>query len=64
MPTPEPIAPVASATNSSPRKPKVLIAGGGIGGLTLAILLKKAGVNFEVLERAREVKPLGKTRQR
>lgn len=59
MSTPEPIAPVASATNASPRKPKVLIAGGGIGGLTLAILLKKAGVNFEVLERAKEVKPLG-----
>ncbi|KAF9021111.1 hypothetical protein BGZ52_001990 [Haplosporangium bisporale] len=58
MSTPEPIAPVASATNASPRKPKVLIAGGGIGGLTLAILLKKAGVNFEVLERAKEVKPL------
>ncbi|KAG0333474.1 hypothetical protein BG000_009118 [Podila horticola] len=42
-----------------PRKPKVLIAGAGIGGLTLAILLKKAGVNFLVLERAKEIKPLG-----
>ncbi|KAF8975057.1 hypothetical protein BGZ52_009320, partial [Haplosporangium bisporale] len=41
------------------RKPKVLIAGAGIGGLTLAILLKKAGVDFLVLERANEIKPLG-----
>ena len=41
-------------------KPKVLISGGGIGGLTLAILLHKADIPFLVLERAKEIKPLGK----
>lgn len=41
-------------------KPKVLISGGGIGGLTLALLLHKANIPFLVLERAKEIKPLGK----
>lgn len=41
-------------------KPGVLISGGGIGGLTLAILLHKANIPFLVLERAKEIKPLGK----
>lgn len=41
-------------------KPKVLIAGGGIGGLTLGILLKKAGVPFKIFERSHDVKQLGK----
>ncbi|KAG0339453.1 hypothetical protein BG000_002085 [Podila horticola] len=40
-------------------KPSVLISGGGIGGLTLAILLHKASIPFLVLERAKEIKPLG-----
>ncbi|KAF8981041.1 hypothetical protein BGZ52_003347 [Haplosporangium bisporale] len=40
-------------------KPKVLIAGAGLGGLTLAILLKKAGIPFEIFERQQELKPLG-----
>ncbi|KAF9394282.1 hypothetical protein CPC16_011828 [Podila verticillata] len=41
-------------------KPKVLIVGAGIGGLTLGILLLKAGVPFEIYERTKEdVKPSG-----
>ncbi|KAF9370612.1 hypothetical protein CPB97_002612 [Podila verticillata] len=40
-------------------KPRVIIAGAGIGGLTMAILLNKAGVTFEILERSDDVKQLG-----
>ncbi|KAF9995815.1 hypothetical protein BGZ80_000219 [Entomortierella chlamydospora] len=39
--------------------PKVLIAGGGIGGLFLAILLEKAGIPYHVYERAPFIRPLG-----
>lgn len=41
-------------------RPKVLIAGGGLGGLTMGMLLHKAGIPFEIYERAADVKPLGK----
>ncbi len=37
----------------------VLIAGGGIGGLTLALTLYQIGVPCRVLESSREMKPLG-----
>ncbi|KAF9330967.1 hypothetical protein BG006_006134 [Podila minutissima] len=40
-------------------RPKVLISGAGIGGLTLAILLQKGGIPYEVYERAKVIKPLG-----
>ncbi|KAF9184020.1 hypothetical protein BGZ51_003636 [Haplosporangium sp. Z 767] len=45
---------------SATQRPKVLIVGGGLGGLTLGILLEKAGVPYEILERAPDVKQLGK----
>jgi 2-polyprenyl-6-methoxyphenol hydroxylase-like FAD-dependent oxidoreductase len=37
----------------------VLIAGGGIGGLTLALMLHRKGIGCRVLEAASEVRPLG-----
>lgn len=59
MSAPE-ILSASQAPESTGPKPKVLIAGAGIGGLTLALLLHKANVPFLVLERANEIKPLGK----
>src|SRR5664279_4741683 len=37
----------------------VLIAGGGIGGLTLALSLNQIGVDCHVFESVAELKPLG-----
>ncbi|KAG0313603.1 hypothetical protein BGZ99_008716 [Dissophora globulifera] len=39
--------------------PKVLIVGAGIGGLFLGILLERAGIEYEIFERAAQIKPLG-----
>ncbi len=38
---------------------RVLIAGGGIGGLVLALMLHARGITCDVFEAATEVKPLG-----
>ena len=40
-------------------KPKILIVGAGIGGLTAAIALRQAGFGVEVFERAPELKEIG-----
>ena len=38
---------------------RVLIVGGGIGGLTLAVALRRRGTAFELLEQARAIEPVG-----
>jgi 2-polyprenyl-6-methoxyphenol hydroxylase-like FAD-dependent oxidoreductase len=38
---------------------KVAIAGAGIGGLTLALMLHERGIDVEVFEAVTEIKPLG-----
>jgi 5-methylphenazine-1-carboxylate 1-monooxygenase len=37
----------------------ILIAGGGVGGLTLALMLHQKGISCRVLEAATEVRPMG-----
>ncbi|KAG0225513.1 hypothetical protein BGW42_004252 [Actinomortierella wolfii] len=39
--------------------PRVLIVGAGIGGLSLAIFLERAGIDYMVYERTETFKPLG-----
>ena len=41
------------------RPTEVLIAGAGIGGLTLALSLHQAGIACRVLESVAELRPLG-----
>lgn len=41
------------------KNPHVMIVGAGLAGLLLAILLDKAGIPYEIFERAASVKPLG-----
>lgn len=38
---------------------KVIIAGGGIGGLTLALMLHRRGIDVEIFEQASEVREIG-----
>ncbi|KAG0376821.1 hypothetical protein BGX24_007164 [Mortierella sp. AD032] len=38
--------------------PRVLIAGAGLAGLFLGILLERAGIPYEIFERSAEIKPL------
>jgi len=44
----------------TPERPlRVIVAGGGIGGLTLANALKKHGINYEVFEKTPEYREFG-----
>ncbi|KAF9203186.1 hypothetical protein BGZ49_006682 [Haplosporangium sp. Z 27] len=45
--------------SSTAVKPKVLIVGAGLGGLTLAAILEKANIPYEIFEKASALKPLG-----
>ncbi|MGI9488981.1 MAG: flavin-dependent oxidoreductase [Geminicoccaceae bacterium] len=38
---------------------KVVVAGGGIGGLTLALMLERRGIDVQIFEQAAEVRELG-----
>ncbi|KAG0269340.1 hypothetical protein DFQ27_003849 [Actinomortierella ambigua] len=44
-----------------PRNLKVIIVGGGIGGLALSIMFERAGIDYEVIERSSTLKTLGST---
>ncbi|KAG0273759.1 hypothetical protein BGZ95_010416 [Linnemannia exigua] len=50
---------IQKSNSSNNEKPRVLIVGAGLGGLTLAILLEQAGIDYQILERAAEVRPIG-----
>ncbi|KAG0293460.1 hypothetical protein BGZ96_002802 [Linnemannia gamsii] len=47
---------ISDATN---KYPHVLISGAGLAGLFLGILLEKAGIPYDIYERAAEIKPIG-----
>ncbi|KAG0058174.1 hypothetical protein BGZ90_005094 [Linnemannia elongata] len=53
-----PFAPTNDNTTKT-RWPKILIAGAGVGGLTLGAILQKSDIPYEIFERAPEIKPLG-----
>lgn len=40
-------------------KPTVLIVGAGLGGLTMAILLERAGFEYRIFEQSEEFRPYG-----
>lgn len=50
---------MASESSTAQTRPKVIIVGAGLGGLTLGLLLEKAKVPYVIFERAPAVKPLG-----
>jgi len=44
---------------SNKTQPKVLIVGAGLAGLMTGILLERAGIPYDIFERASEIKPIG-----
>ena len=43
---------------------KAIVIGAGIGGLSAAVALKQSGIDCDVYEAVKEIKPVKKTRQR
>ncbi|CAG9465903.1 unnamed protein product [Pedinophyceae sp. YPF-701] len=52
-------AAVARPLEAAPRRPHVVVAGGGIGGLMSALALARRGLSVEVMEKVQEYKPFG-----
>ncbi|KAG0054020.1 hypothetical protein BGZ83_012096 [Gryganskiella cystojenkinii] len=50
---------MSTPTSTGPTSPKIMIAGGGIGGLFMGLLLEKAGIDYEIFESSKEFLPLG-----
>ncbi|KAF9917068.1 hypothetical protein FBU30_001027 [Linnemannia zychae] len=51
----------ATSTSDTPHQERlrVLIVGGGIGGLMLGLMLERAAIDYIILERSSEIRPLG-----
>ncbi|KAG0008247.1 hypothetical protein BGZ80_003655, partial [Entomortierella chlamydospora] len=49
----------SACINPTPTKARVIIIGAGIGGMVFAALMERAGIDYQVFERASKVKPLG-----
>ncbi|KAK5827779.1 hypothetical protein F5H01DRAFT_375566 [Linnemannia elongata] len=52
-------APTPNPNSAAAQPPHVLISGAGLAGLFLGILLERAGIPYDIYERAAEIKPLG-----
>jgi len=43
----------------APPQFKVIIAGGGVAGLSLGVMLERAGIDYVILEAMDQIRPLG-----
>jgi len=49
------------STSGDPGRPKILIVGAGLAGLTLGMILQKSDIPYEIFESAPTIRPVGKT---
>ncbi|KAG0211470.1 hypothetical protein BGX28_007831, partial [Mortierella sp. GBA30] len=47
-----------SATSGDSDRPKVLIVGAGLAGLTLGMILQKSDIPYEIFESASAIRPV------